>query len=109
MKDAFLAMYPDKHLTTPQVRSSLKEHNIKYNMNLRSTNNIRGCFYCVRFNDDYDDNDDVKDKDVKDKDDPYEHGIDKSNQSIDVNVELMKKYQELETCLLYTSPSPRDS
>ena len=92
MKDAFLAMYPDKHLTTTQVMSSLKEHKIKYNMNLRSANNIRGCFYCVKLKYDEDDEDD-DDKDKKE--DPYEYGVDKTNQSVEVTVSL-KKYQDLE-------------
>jgi len=85
MKSIFLAMYPDKHLTTTQIITSLKEHKVLYNTNLRSTNNIRGCFYNIKFRDDIDDDPD---------DDPYEHGIVKTNQSIDTV--SLKQYLDLE-------------
>jgi hypothetical protein len=92
MKNEFLAMYPDKHLTTIQVMSSLKEHKLKYNMNLRSNDKIRGCFYGVKFCDNNNDDDDDNKDDLQD----YENGVDKSNQSIDVNKELIKQLTELQ-------------
>ena len=86
MKNMFLAMYTDKHLTTSQIITSLKEHKLLYNTNLRYTNNIRGCFYNVKFRDD--DIDDDTD------DNPYEYGIDKTNQSIDTV--SLKQYLDLD-------------
>jgi hypothetical protein len=81
MRNEFLKMYPDKHLTTIQIMSSLKDRNIKYNTNLRSTGNIRGCYYGVKFSqqDDEDDED-------------YNNGINKVEQSVDIHL----KYKELE-------------
>ena len=66
MKNTFLAKYPDKQLTTTQIITSLKEHYVLFNTNLRSTNKIRGCFYSIKFRYDIDDDP---------GDDPYEYGI----------------------------------
>ena len=79
-------MYPDKHLTT-QVMTSLREHKIKYNINLSSSNNTRGCYYCVKYKNNVDDEHDEN---------PYDYGINKTDQSVDVYKELQKKYQVLE-------------
>ena len=78
MKKEFLDMYPDKHLTTIQVITSLKERKILYNTNLRYVDNVRGCYYNVRFKTDRD----IEKEDKNDKSDPYEAGINKIDQSI---------------------------
>jgi hypothetical protein len=88
MRNEFLKMYPDKHLTTIQIMSSLKDRNIKYNTNLRSTGNIRGCYYGVKFSlqDDQDDED-------------YNNGINNADQAVDINLkykELEQQYKELQ-------------
>lgn len=81
MKNSFLAMYPDKHISTIQVMTSLKDRGLKYNMNMRSDNKIRGCFYGVKFSDREDD--DIDDNNYSEVD--------------EVNKELMKKYLELQS------------
>ena len=83
MRKLFLEMYPDRHLTTIQVMTSLKEHKIMYNTNIRSEGNVRGCYYGVKIKQECDDDD-------------YEFGIDKVDQSVDINKEWAKKYAELE-------------
>jgi len=79
MRKAFLTMYPDKHLTTVQVMTSLKERKINYNCNMRcSYTKIRGCYYGVKFsNDDYD----------SDEEDPLENGVDKTDKSIHISID----------------------
>jgi hypothetical protein len=80
MRKAFLAMYPDKHLTTLQVITSLKEKKIQYNSNLRGSNNVRGCYWGVRFRGDDDDDDDEE----------YDHGVNKQDQSVNMSEEYVK-------------------
>ena len=48
MREAFLSMYKDKHLTVLQVISSLKDKKIKYEATYR-IKDIRGCFINVKF------------------------------------------------------------
>jgi len=55
MREAFIAMYPQKHLTTLQIISALKDKGIKYNPGVRC-NGIRGSFTNVRFKNSLDDN-----------------------------------------------------
>ena len=47
MRTEFLKMYPNKHLTTQQIISSLKDKGIEYNGKFRC-NRIQGCYICVR-------------------------------------------------------------
>jgi len=48
MREAFLRMYPDKHLTTLQVITSLRDKRLEYDGQKRC-DGIRGCFTGVRF------------------------------------------------------------
>ena len=87
MRKAFLAMYPDKHLTTIQVMTALKERDIKYNSNLRGHDKVRGCYYGVKFatmDEDDDDEEELK------------KGIDTTYQSIDPVKELKRQLEELQ-------------
>ena len=47
MKDLFLGMYPEKHLTVQQVISSMKDKKIEYNPQFR-INNIKGVYVGVQ-------------------------------------------------------------
>ena len=51
MRDCFIKMYPDKHLTVLQVIASLTDRNIKYNSSARCAE-MRGCFVGVKFKND---------------------------------------------------------
>jgi len=85
MRDAFLSMYPDKHLTTTQVITSMKQKDIQYNCNLRY-NNVRGAYPCIKFRTEEDEFDDVE----------YDNGIDKSEKAVTVSMEeYMKIKNEL--------------
>ena len=90
MKKAFHDVYQDKHLTTLQVITSLKEHNLVYDKGLRAKSGIRGCFCSVRFKrvvDDDDEDDDV---------DHYNNGVSDVDQAVTVRMEdHMKTVNEL--------------
>ena len=92
MKNKFSEMYPDKHLTTVQVITSLTSKSILYNCNLRTKDNVRGAYYCVRFrkeneevedNDDDDENVDKTDKAVTMRVDDHKQIVDKLQKQID--------------------------
>lgn len=85
MRDAFLRMYPDKHLTTTQVITSMKQKDIMYNCNLRF-NNVRGAYPFIKFRTDEDEEDEAE----------YDNGIDKSEKAVTVPIEeYMKLKNEL--------------
>ena len=81
MKKVFHDVYQDKHLTTLQVITSLKEHNLVYDKGLRAKSGIRGCFCSVRFKRVVYDNDD--DDDV----DHYNNGVSKVDKAVIVRME----------------------
>jgi phage/plasmid-associated DNA primase len=47
MRELFLQMYPEKHISSLQVISALKDHKLVYDKGVRDKN-IRGCFICVK-------------------------------------------------------------
>jgi len=47
MRELFLQMYPEKHISTLQVISAMKDHKLAYDKGVRD-NNIRGCFIGVK-------------------------------------------------------------
>lgn len=47
MRELFLEMYPEKHISTLQVISALKDHKLIYDKGVRDKN-IRGCFIGVK-------------------------------------------------------------
>ena len=87
MRDMFLKMYPDKHLTTIQVMTALKEHKILYNTNMRSSGNVRGCYYGVHTKLDIDEEEEQK---------ALEMGVDKSDQSVNQDEYWKQQFAELQ-------------
>jgi hypothetical protein len=87
MRTVFLNMYPDKHLTTIQIMTALKDRKIQYNPNLRSSGNIRGCYYGVKFS---------MNNNQEEENDNLSNGVDQTDQSVDVYKELEDKYKDLE-------------
>lgn len=81
MHALFSQMYTDKHLTSQQVISSMKDHKIEYSGTHRC-NNIKGCFLGVR---------EKEDK----EEDPTNHGVDETDKSIKYDVELKKENDKL--------------
>ena len=53
MHESFHEMYPTKHLSVQQIISALKDKGIEYSPKFRHLN-IQGCFYCVKFSSDAD-------------------------------------------------------
>jgi hypothetical protein len=47
MREMFLQMYPEKHISTLQVISAMKDHKLVYDKGVRD-NNIRGCFIGIK-------------------------------------------------------------
>jgi hypothetical protein len=84
MRKAFLDMYPDKHLTAMQVKTSLTERKLIFKPDVR-TNKIKGSYIGVKFR-----------VEEEDDEEDYDNGIEKKDQSVDV-IKLMKtKYDDLE-------------
>jgi hypothetical protein len=80
----YSVMYPNKHLQSLQLQMLLKERGIKYGRQLRYKG-VQGCFYGIKLKCDEDDEDD----------EDYDNGIDKTNQSININVEYQKQIDDL--------------
>jgi hypothetical protein len=81
MRTLFLKKYPDKHVTVLQVMTSLRDKGIVYNSKYRC-DNVQGCYVGVQ----------VK---CDDNDEEYENGVDKKDQSIDINIFLKTENEEL--------------
>ena len=65
MRVKFLQMYPNKHLTVQQIMVGLREKKIEYNTKLRA-DGIQGCYICVKFKEDNNQNNNSKNNDEYD-------------------------------------------
>ena len=81
MKEAYDNAYKHKMMSLQQIISELKSHGVKYNCDWR-VNNVKGCFYNVKFR-----------KHDDDDDESYDHGVNKEKQSI--NYILQSDYEKL--------------
>ena len=84
MRTVFLKKYSDKHLNTIQVMQSMREHGLKYNTSMRGNDNVRGCYYGVKFKTDVDD---------EENEQTFNNGVDKTPQH--VPMVLKSEYDEL--------------
>lgn len=93
MKEAYDTAYKHKMMSLQQIISELKSHGVKYNCDWR-VNNVKGCFYNIKFR-----------KHQDDSDDDYDNGVDKSDKSINGNMimhaELLQLKKENEYLKLY--------
>ena len=62
MRSLYLQMFPDKHITTLQIISELKDRKLVYNKDMRD-NHVKGCFINVKERSDSE----IMDEDVKDE------------------------------------------
>jgi hypothetical protein len=88
MREMYLQMYPDKHITVLQIISSLRDKRINYDKGFRH-DNIRGCFIGVKAK-----------ADIMDEDE--EEGEKKEKTINDIKKELQemkKKYDQLKKIL----------
>jgi len=84
MRDAFLEMYPDKHLNTQQIIGSLKGKKLTYDGGKR-VDNVRGIFEGVKFR---------TEEDTDHEDDGTNLGIDVSEKSIKLaNMSILQQIE----------------
>jgi len=87
LRKLFIEQFPNrKHITTQQLISSLKDHNLKYNYNVRcKETKLKGCFIGVKLKD--------KEEFINDNNevDPLDDGV----EELDNNNELQKQLQQL--------------
>ena len=87
MLNFFNKIYPNKHLTSAQMRKLMQEKGVKYNRQYRC-NNIQGCFYCIKFKED--------EEDEKNDNNDYDHGVVKQDLSVKMSLdEQLEHYKKL--------------
>jgi hypothetical protein len=76
MLKMIIAVYPSKkHITIKQIIPRLKEKNVTYSKDMRSSKGIKCVFIGFGVKTDDDDND---------EDEDYNYGVEKTNQSVDI-------------------------
>jgi hypothetical protein len=94
MHARFSKMYPNKHLTVPQVISSAKDHGLHYESKLRAPGEPQGCFTGVKF----------KTETEMMAADDLDYGVEPINEYKTKYEELLKKYEELAKLVKQTTP-----
>lgn len=102
MREMFIKMYPNKHMTVLQLLSSLKQKGIMYGSKFRC-GGVQGCYYGVKAK--------VADQDSEEFTGPYaKKALAEDNTSLrEENKKLKNKIKELEKRLnMYESSEPSD-